>query len=57
MCFVCLSEETVPFSLNIISRLVFFLITEVDSAYCAVRAKYLYNIRFVHKGLIAVGER
>jgi hypothetical protein len=35
VCFVWLSDETVPFALYIIDRLVF--ITEVESVYCAVR--------------------
>ena len=36
-----LSEETVPFVLYIINRLVF--ITEVESVYSAVRGESLYN--------------
>ena len=35
MCFVWLSEQTVPFDLYIINRFVF--ITEVESVYSAVR--------------------
>jgi hypothetical protein len=41
MCFVWLSEETVPFALNINNRLVF--ITEVESVYCAVQPESLYK--------------
>ena len=41
MCFVCLSEQTVPFALYIIKRYVF--ITEEESVYCAVRIESLYN--------------
>jgi hypothetical protein len=40
-CFVWLSEQTVSFVLYIISRLV--LITEAESAYCAVRAESIYK--------------
>ena len=41
MCFVWLSEQTVPFVLYVINRLVF--ITEVQSVYSSVRAESLYN--------------
>jgi len=41
MCFVWLSEETVPFALYSINRLVF--ITEAESVYSAVRTEYLYK--------------
>jgi hypothetical protein len=41
MCFVRLSEQTVPFALHIINRFVF--ITEVENVYCAVRTGSLYN--------------
>jgi hypothetical protein len=41
MCFVRLSEETVPFALYIVSRLVF--ITEAENVYCAVRTQCLYK--------------
>ena len=40
MCFVWLSEETLPFHLYIINKYVF--ITEVESVYCAVRTESLY---------------
>jgi hypothetical protein len=47
MCFVWLSEETVPFALYIINRLVF--VTEAESVYCAVRTEALYRTdRFRH---------
>jgi L-fucose mutarotase/ribose pyranase (RbsD/FucU family) len=41
MCFVLLSEETVPFALYIINRLDF--ITEAKSVYCEVRTEALYK--------------
>jgi hypothetical protein len=41
MCFVRISEQTATFALQNIKRLVF--ITEVESAYCAVRAESLYK--------------
>ena len=41
MCFVRISEQTVRFPLYIITRTVF--ITEVESVYCAVRTKSIYN--------------
>ena len=41
MCFVWLSEETVPFALYIIDRLV--LMTEAVSVYCVVQTESLYN--------------
>jgi hypothetical protein len=41
MCFVWLSEETVPFALYVINILAF--ITEVESVYSAVRTESLYN--------------
>jgi hypothetical protein len=41
ICFVWLSEQTVPFALHIINRLVF--ITEAESVYCAVRTGSLYK--------------
>jgi hypothetical protein len=45
-----ISEETVPFALHNINRLVF--VTEVVSVYCAVQAEsYIIWIRFVLKGL------
>jgi hypothetical protein len=41
ICFVWLLEETVPFALYIINRLVF--ITEVESVYSAVRTEALHS--------------
>jgi hypothetical protein len=41
MWFVWLSEETVPFALYIINRLMFM--TEAECVYCAVRAESLYK--------------
>jgi hypothetical protein len=41
-CFVWLSVQTVTFAFNIINRLVF--VTEIESVYCAVRTKSLYNV-------------
>jgi len=41
MCFVWLSEETVTFALYVFNRLVF--ITEVESVYCLVPTKSLYD--------------
>jgi len=41
MCFVWLSEQTVPFALYIINRLVF--ITVVESVYSAERTGYSYK--------------
>jgi len=41
MYFVWISEETVTFALHIINKLAF--ITEVESAYSAVRTDSLYN--------------
>jgi hypothetical protein len=41
MCFVWLSEETVPFALYIIKRMVF--LTEAESVYSAVRTESLYK--------------
>jgi len=41
ICFVWLSEETTPFALYVINRLVF--ITEVVSVYCTVRAESFYD--------------
>jgi hypothetical protein len=41
MCFVWISEQTAIISLYSINWLVF--ITEVESAYCAVRAESLYK--------------
>jgi len=41
ICFVWLSEATVPYALYIINRLVF--ITEAESVYCAVRTESLYR--------------
>jgi hypothetical protein len=41
MCFVWLSEGTVPFALYIVNRLIF--ITEAESVYSAVRTEYLYK--------------
>jgi len=41
MCFVWLSEETVPPALYIINRLIF--VTEVESVYCAVRTVLMYK--------------
>jgi len=41
MCFVWLSEQTVPSALYIINRLVF--ITEAENVYCAVRTESLYK--------------
>ena len=51
MCSVWLSEETVPFALYVIYRLVF--ITEVESVYCGIGISP-YNITrsFVVKGLM-----
>jgi len=49
--FLWLSEETVPFDLYVIKKLVF--ITEAESVYCAVRPESLYKmIRFILKGFI-----
>jgi hypothetical protein len=42
MCFVWLSEETVPSHLCIFNRLVF--VTEVESVYCAVQTAYNMNM-------------
>jgi hypothetical protein len=42
VCFVWLSEETVPFALYVIKRLVFM--TEAESVYCAVRPESLYRV-------------
>ena len=45
LCFVRISEQTVPFPLHIINIL--FFITEVGSVYCAARTESLYNtVRF-----------
>ena len=41
MCFEWLSEETVPFVLYVIKRLVFII--EAESVYCAVRDESLYK--------------
>ena len=41
MCFVRISEQTATFALYLINWLVF--ISEVESVYCAVRIKSLYN--------------
>jgi hypothetical protein len=46
MCFVWLSEDTVPFALHIINRLVF--ITEVESEYSAVQTESLHNTDTFH---------
>ena len=50
--FVCISEQSANVSLRNIKILVF--ITEVESAYCAVRqSPYITQIRFVFKELIS----
>jgi len=41
MCFECIAEQTVTFSLYITNRLVF--IPEMESVYCAVSTESLYN--------------
>ena len=41
VCFVWILEQTVPFALYIINRLIF--ITEVERVYCTVRTESLYN--------------
>ena len=41
MCFVWLSDETVPFALYVIKRMIF--ITEAESVYSAVRTESLYK--------------
>jgi len=48
MCFVWLSEETVPFALDIINRLVF--ITEAESVYCMLQTEYFYNRYVLYQG-------
>ena len=50
MCFMWLSEETVPFVSCVINRLVF--VNKVETVYCAVRPESLYKTdSFVLKGL------
>jgi hypothetical protein len=41
MCFVCISEQTATFALNVINWS--FFITEVESVYSAVRTESLYK--------------
>jgi hypothetical protein len=45
MCFVHISEQTATFTVNISNS--FFIITEVESVYCAVRTESLYKTDYV----------